>query len=295
MKPLPSFSDEILRYILTLSGSYEILTSAVLAQLCNLVQLCKKTHEWITPILYNMVVLIKTSQVIAFSHAVKAEKLGSKVRTLIFRLDEPYTALKHVAAAICGCPNLEILFDSGFMSHRRLNRHRSRFPTPWQVAIFTNWGLSGLLPPVGNPLLKSVTHLHINGFEWPEFDELAVPLILSIPTLTHLACTPQYDWKQGSSCIRAILRSTRSLRILLVLKTSTVAGRPTWEELLDIEDERLLARIGAFDTFEQDVTMTSGKSIWDDAEIQCKTWRTLALNKAHRQSTDAVGCAPRSV
>ena len=41
VKPLPSFSDEILRYILKLYGSYEILTSAVLVQLCNLVQPCK--------------------------------------------------------------------------------------------------------------------------------------------------------------------------------------------------------------------------------------------------------------
>lgn len=164
---------------------------------------------------------------------VKAKNLGSKVRTLILRLDEPYAVMEHVAAAICGCPNLETLVDSGFMSHHRLDRPRSRFPAPWQVAIFTDWGLSGLLPPVGNRLLKSVTHLHINGFQWPEFDELAVPLILSIPTLTHLACTPQYDWMQGSSCIKAIVRSTRSLRILLVLKTPTLEGeRPTWEELL---------------------------------------------------------------
>jgi hypothetical protein len=271
VKPLPSLANELLLYIFKLSSYEDSSTSAVL------VRLCKATQKWVTPLLYKLVLLETESQVLAFSRTVKTTNLGSRVRTLIIRLDDPYHIITRIAAAIRGCPQLETLYDSGIMSHEGMNRRRPRFPAPWQMDLLIDSGLSGLLPPVGHPLLRCVTHLHIFGFRLPEFDDVAVTLILSITTLTHLACSALGLWPSASSCIQRILSSAPSLSVLLLLNTPP-DELPTWEELIPIEDERFLARpgIGWYILDEYEDIMISGRSLWDDAD-KYKNWRNLVF------------------
>jgi hypothetical protein len=52
-------------------------------------RVCKELQKWITPILYNKVLLENDKQIFAFNLTVRTSTLGSNVRTLGIFCDKP--------------------------------------------------------------------------------------------------------------------------------------------------------------------------------------------------------------
>ena len=105
--------------------------------------------------------------------------------------------------------------------------------------------------------------------------KLEVTALLSITSLTHLALENVPFGHHFVGYVKRLLQESLSLRVLLVLSTSRFrVGELTWSawRLAQLMDERLY--VGHAPRIEEIIRLvTSGRTIWDDAETKYKGWR----------------------
>ena len=155
--------------------------------------------------------------------------------------------------------------------------------------VLLNSGVKGVLPSLGHPILRNITHLYLNDLR---MDVAEARDALPLQTLTHLACGYEYgdhdDIDYFCSRIKQILESPMTRVFLILLPVASgrspeyVLAGPglTWMALFKIEDERLFVRVTdgyLGDMYLAMLPNSASGTIWDDVEIMDKSWRTLEM------------------
>lgn len=282
LDPFPPLAVEIVRRILELFAYEDSSTSA------TLIPVCREVQKWITPILYKTVVLRNAKQLMAFAQTVQTSKLGNCVRTLVIQTCGYVLMSPYVSKAIRGCPQLDTLFTKGYTAHPVLTDTSGlSFPRP-RHGMFLEGGASVRQRTVqfSHPLVQNITHLYVfapnAGYVFE--GDLHVTALISIASLTHLAFEGVPHGHHLDGYIKRLLRESPSLRVLLVLsdnhmKPVKLVG-PVWTALAQVMDERLYA--GNPPTTDELIELvTSGRTVWDDAEIKYKGWRDQVESSPH--------------